>query len=60
MGQAVLWGFADGDGFDGVVFGIDGERVQLECITTPHHVIPRPTIEDALVCTSMIWTPTRS
>ena len=49
VGLAVIWTFNDHDGFDGVIFGSPEARWQLEIVSTPHEIKPRPTIEDALV-----------
>ena len=49
VGLTVSWTFEDHDGFDGVIFGSPEARWQLEIVTTPQRVTPRPTIEDALV-----------
>jgi hypothetical protein len=49
VGLAVLWSFTDHDGFDGVIFGLPGEAVQLEIVRSPHGELPAPTVEDALV-----------
>jgi len=49
VGLTVSWTFEDHDGFDGVIFGSPEARWQLEIVSTPQGVTPRPTIEDALV-----------
>lgn len=49
VGLPVLWSFVDHDGYDGVVFGVPDERAQLELVTAPHEITPRPSAEDALV-----------
>ena len=49
VGLAVLGDFADHDGFDGAIFGLFGGRTQLEFVHSPHHDVPSPTVEDALV-----------
>jgi len=49
VGLPVLWDFVDHDGFDGVIFGVPDERVQLELVRPPSGVTPAPTDEDALV-----------
>jgi hypothetical protein len=49
VGLPVLWTFADHDGFDGVIFAVSGEAVQLELVRSPHGDVPAPTNEDALV-----------
>jgi len=49
VGWPVLWTFTDHDGFDGVIFGVSGEAVQLELVRSPHGDVPAPTNEDALV-----------
>jgi Glyoxalase/Bleomycin resistance protein/Dioxygenase superfamily len=49
VGFTVLWSFTDHDGFDGVIFGLPGEAVQLEIVRSPHGDVPAPTNEDALV-----------
>ncbi len=49
VGLPVLGSFAAHDGFDGVIFGLPDERAQLELVSTPHGIIPRPSAEDALV-----------
>jgi ribosomal protein S18 acetylase RimI-like enzyme len=45
----VLGSFVDHDGFDGVIFGVPDDRAQLEIVRSPHHDIPAPSAEDALV-----------
>ena len=49
VGMTVLGDFADHDGFDGVIFGLFGGRTQLELVHSPHHDVPSPSAEDALV-----------
>jgi catechol 2,3-dioxygenase-like lactoylglutathione lyase family enzyme len=49
VGFRVLWDFNDHDGFDGVVFGCREEQWQLELVSAPQQITPRPTVEDALV-----------
>jgi len=49
VGLGVLWSFEGHDGFDGVILGLPNERAQLELIASPEGVVPRPTVEDALV-----------
>lgn len=49
VGLPVLWSFTDHDGFDGIILGVPDQTAQLELVRAPHHVIPSPTIEDALV-----------
>ena len=49
VGLMVVWTFKDHDGFDGVIFGSPEAQWQLEIVSTPHRIAPRPTIEDALV-----------
>jgi catechol 2,3-dioxygenase-like lactoylglutathione lyase family enzyme len=49
VGLALLWSFADHDGFDGAIFGLPGETAQLELVRSPHGDMPTPTNEDALV-----------
>jgi len=49
VGLTVSWTFDDHDGFDGVIFGSPEARWQLEIVSTPQRVTPRPTIEDAMV-----------
>lgn len=49
VGLPLLWSFADHDGFDGAIFGLPDERVQLELVCSPHGDVPAPTGEDALV-----------
>jgi catechol 2,3-dioxygenase-like lactoylglutathione lyase family enzyme len=49
VGLALLWSFADHDGFDGAIFGLPDERAQLEIVRSPHGDVPAPTNEDVLV-----------
>ena len=49
VGLTVSWTFDDHDGFDGVIFGSPEARWQLEIVSTPQRVTPRPAIEDAMV-----------
>jgi catechol 2,3-dioxygenase-like lactoylglutathione lyase family enzyme len=49
VGLALLWSFADHDGFDGAIFGLPDERAQLEIVRSPHGEVPAPTNEDVLV-----------
>ena len=49
VGLALLWSFADHDGFDGAIFGLPDERAQLEIVRSPHGDVPTPTNEDVLV-----------
>ena len=49
VGLPLLWSFADHDGFDGAIFGLPDERLQLELVRSPHGDVPAPTNEDALV-----------
>jgi catechol 2,3-dioxygenase-like lactoylglutathione lyase family enzyme len=49
VGLALLWSFADHDGFDGAIFGLPDERAQLEIVRSPYGEVPAPTNEDVLV-----------
>lgn len=49
VGLSVLWSFTDHDGFDGVIFGLPDEGIQLELVRSPHGDVPAPSNEDVLV-----------
>lgn len=49
IGLSLLGSFVDHDGFDGVIFGVPDKKAQLELVSAPHEIIPRPSIEDALI-----------
>jgi catechol 2,3-dioxygenase-like lactoylglutathione lyase family enzyme len=49
LGLSVLGTFADHEGFDGLIVGIDGANWQLELVHEHGAVIARPSVEDLIV-----------